>query len=361
MRDPQHVRFCTSSDGTRLAYAALGSGPPLVKAPNWLTHLEYEWQSPIWRHWIEGLSRHCTFIRYDARGCGLSDREPPEISIESGVRDLEAVVDTLKLEHFPLLGISGGGAIAIEYATRHPERVSHLVLYGAYARGRMWRGGGQAAIDEAMLMCKLIELGWGTRNRAFRQVFATQFLPDASPEMIDAFDELQRESSSASDALRIMQVSLQVDVTAQARAVQCPTLIMHATDDGRIPFEEGRILAGLIPEARFVPLESRNHILLDGEPAWRRFLQEIEAFLPTARAAPAAFTELTARERELLEYLARGLDNHQIAAHLELSEKTIRNMVSSVFAKLGVESRSQAIVRARDEGFGTAVLPARDK
>jgi pimeloyl-ACP methyl ester carboxylesterase/DNA-binding CsgD family transcriptional regulator len=360
MGDRQHVRFCTSSDGVRLAYAALGSGPPLVKAPNWLSHLEYEWQSPIWRHWVEELSRRHTYIRYDARGCGLSDREPADISFESGVRDLEAVVDATKLERFPLLGMSGGGPIAIAYAVRHPERVSHLVLYGAYARGRLLRGGGQAAIDEATLMCKLIELGWGTRNRAFRQVFATQFLPDASPQMIDAFDELQRQSSSARDALRIMEVSIAVDVTEMARAIACPTLILHATEDGRIPFEEGRVLASLIPAARFVPLESRNHILLESEPAWRRFLEEIEAFLPSADGS-GQFSELTARERELLEFLARGLDNHQIAAHLDLSEKTVRNMVSMVFAKLGVESRSQAIVRAREKGFGTAVLPIRDK
>jgi pimeloyl-ACP methyl ester carboxylesterase/DNA-binding CsgD family transcriptional regulator len=360
MGDRQHVRFCTGSDGVRLAYAVLGSGPPLVKAPNWLSHLEYEWQSPIWRHWVEELSRHRTYVRYDARGCGLSDRDPADISFESWVRDLETVVDTLKLERFPLLGMSGGGPIAIAYAIRHPERVSHLVLYGAYARGRLARGGGQQATDEAMLMCKLIELGWGTPNRAFRQVFATQFLPDGSPQMIDAFDELQRQSSSARDALRIMQVSIEVDVTEMARAVECPTLIMHATDDGRIPFEEGRILAGLIPDARFVPLESRNHILLAGEPAWRRFLDEIDAFLPTGAGA-TAFAELTAREREVLEFLARGLDNHQIAAHLELSEKTVRNMVSAIFAKLAVESRPQAIVRAREKGFGTAVLPSRDK
>ncbi len=357
MRDRQHVRFCTSFDGVRLAHATLGSGPPLVKAPNWLTHLEYEWQSPIWRHWIEGLSRHRTYIRYDARGCGLSDREPAEISFESWVRDLEAVVDTLKLERFPLLGISGGGPIAIAYATRHPERVSRLVLYGAYARGRLARGGGQETIDEAMLMCKLIELGWGTHNRSFRQVFATQFLPEASPELIDSFDELQRESSSARDALRMMQVSIQVDVTQQARAITCPTLIMHATEDGRIPFEEGRILASLIPEARFVPLESRNHILLAGEPAWKRFLEEVDAFLQSTPGGKA-FAGLTARERDLLEFLARGLDNHQIAAHLVLSEKTVRNMVSSILAKLEVESRSQAIVRARTAGFGEGATTA---
>jgi pimeloyl-ACP methyl ester carboxylesterase/DNA-binding CsgD family transcriptional regulator len=351
MRDRQHVRFCTSSDGVRLAYAGVGNGPPLVKAPNWLSHLEYEWQSPIWRHWIEGLSRHHTYVRYDTRGCGLSDRDPSEISFESWVRDLEAVVDAMKLERFPLLGISQGGAIAIAYANRHPERVSHLVLYGAFARGRLRRGGGQPAIDEAMLMSKLIELGWGTRNRAFRQVFATQFLPDASPELIDAFDELQRESSSARDAVRILQVTTQVDVADLARNIACPTLIMHATEDGRIPFEEGRVLASLIPDARFVPLESRNHILLEGEAAWKRFLEEIEGFLGSS-ADSGAFGVLTARERDLLEYLARGLDNHQIAAHLGLSEKTVRNVVSCVLDKLQVETRAQAIVRARDAGYG---------
>jgi pimeloyl-ACP methyl ester carboxylesterase len=353
MADRQKVRFCTSSDGVRLAYAAVGTGAPLVKAPNWLSHLEYEWQSPIWRHWIEGLSRDRTYIRYDARGCGLSDRDPAEISLEAWVRDLEAVVDAIGLERFPLMGLSQGASIAIEYALRHPERVSHLILYGAFARGRVMRGLGQPAIDEAMLLCKLVELGWGTPNRAFRQVFATQFLPDASPELIDAFDELQRESSSARDALRMVQVAMQVDVASQARRVACPTLIMHATEDGRIPFEEGRILASLIPGAQFVPLESRNHILLEGEPAWKRFLEELEAFLPSAGGS--AFAGLTARERELLEHLARGLDNHQIAAHLSLSEKTVRNMVSSVLAKLEMESRSAAIVRAREAGFGRSV------
>src|SRR4051812_13135325 len=193
MPDRQNLRFCTSSDGTRLAYAGVGSGPPLMKASNWLSHIEYDWSSPIWRHWIEGLSRNRTYYRYDARGCGLSDRNPAEISFESWIRDLEAVVDAAKLDRFPLLGISQGGAIAIEYATRHPDRVSHLILYGAFARGRLKRGEGQASIDETMTMYKLFELGWGTDNRAFRQVFATQFLPDGSHELIDAFDELQRQ------------------------------------------------------------------------------------------------------------------------------------------------------------------------
>ena len=335
----------------QLAYATVGSGPPLVKAANWLSHIEFDWASPIWRHWIEALSRRYAFLRYDTRGCGLSDRAPPEISFESWVRDLEAVVDAMKLDRFPLLGISQGGAIAVAYAVRHPERVSHLVLYGAFARGRLHRGSGQAGIDEILLMSKLFELGWGTDNRSFRQVFANQFLPGGSLELIEAYDELQRQSATAADAVRILQTSSQIDVTAIAPRVQCPTLVMHGRDDARVPFEEGRLFASLIPGARFVPLASRNHVLLEDEPAWEQFLEEIDAFLPAGQAT-AAFAELTARERELLQFLARGLDNHQIAAHLALSEKTVRNMVSSVFAKLDVESRAQAIVKAREAGFG---------
>lgn len=353
MTQRQHVRFCTSFDGVRLASASLGSGPPLVKAPNWLSHLEHDWRSPIWRHWLEGLSRRHTFVRYDTRGCGLSDRNPAEISFESWVRDLEAVVDSLKLERFPLLGISQGAATAIAYAVRHPERVSHLVLYGGFARGRLMRGHGQRAIDEVMVMRKLIELGWGTPERAFRQVFVTQFLPDASTELVAAFDELQRESSSARDAVRIFDVSMQIEVTELARRVTCPTLILHAAHDGRIPFEEGRVLAGLIEGSRFVPLESRNHVLLASEPAWAQFLEEVDAFLPGAPAMES-FPELTAREREVLEFVARGLDNHQVAAHLGISEKTVRNAVSTILDKLQVESRAAAIVRAREAGYGVA-------
>ena len=356
MREHQKLRFCTSYDGVRLAYATVGNGPRLVKAANWLSHIEFDWRSPIWRHWIEAFAHRHTFVRYDTRGCGLSDRNPAEISFESWIHDLEAVVDATGLERFPLLGISQGGAIAAAYAIRHPERVSQLVLYGAFARGRLNRGKGQAGIDETLLMTKLFELGWGTNNRAFRQVFANQFLPEGTSELIEAYDELQRESASASDAVRILQTSSQIDVTGLAPRISCPTLVLHARDDARIPFEEGRLFASLIPGARFVPLASRNHILLESEPAWKHFLEEVEAFLIPVQG-DSAFAGLTGRERELLEFLARGLDNHQIAAHLDLSEKTVRNMVSSIFDKLGVESRSQAIVKARDVGYGASRSP----
>ena len=350
MRDRQKLHFCTSSDEVRLAYATVGSGPPLVKASNWLTHLEYDWQSPIWRHWVEELSRDHSYLRYDGRGCGLSDRNPAEISLEAWVQDLEAVVDAAQIERFALLGISQGGAIATTYAVRHPERVSHLILYGAFPRGRLKRGA--IAVEEALVYYRLAELGWGTDNETFRRVFGASFLPDGSPELLRAFDELQRVSATGADAVRFLKVADQIDVREIAPRVSCPTLVMHARDERRIPFEEGRQFATLIPGARFVPLESRNHILLADEPAFKEFGEELRAFLPSKTRVGAAFAALTAREREVLDFLARGLDNHQIAAHLELSEKTVRNMVSSILAKMAVESRSQAIVCAREAGYG---------
>lgn len=346
------VQFCASSDGVRLAYARLGQGTPLVKAANWLTHLEYDGRSAIWRHWLDELAARYTYLYYDTRGCGLSDRDPPEVSLESWVRDLEAVVDSAGLERFDLFGMSQGGAIAIAYAVRHPERVQRLVLYGAFARGRLRRDPTPAQIEEALLYCKLAEVGWGTEDASFRQVFASQFLPDGSPELVRDFTELQRVSCSPAHAARQMQASNQMDVSELAKRIACPTLVMHARGDRRVSFEEGRRLASLIPGARFVTLESRNHVLMGDEPAWATFLRELEAFIPPQGREPGNFAGLTPRERSLLELLAQGLDNHQIAAHLGMSEKTVRNHVSAIFAKLGVDSRGRAIVKAREAGFG---------
>jgi pimeloyl-ACP methyl ester carboxylesterase/DNA-binding CsgD family transcriptional regulator len=350
----QSIRFCTSPDAVRLAYAAVGRGPPLVKAANWLTHLEFDWQTPIWRNWIDTLAARNTFIRYDARGCGLSDRDPREVSFETWVRDLESVVDAIRLERFALLGMSHGAATAIAYAVRHPERVSHLIIYGGFARGRLHRGLGAKGIEESLLYYKLAQYGWGTENAAFRQVFTSHFIPDGTPEQFEAFNELQRVSASPAQAVRTMQVSAQADVTDLAPRVACPTLVLHARDDMRVPFEEGRLIASLIPGARFVPLESRNHVLFETEAAFNVFREELEGFLGSGEHRDT-LASLTSRERELLELLARGLDNHQIAAHLGLSEKTVRNHVSSVFSKLGVDSRAQAIVLAREAGYGTTV------
>lgn len=348
----QQIRFCTSADSVRIAYSTTGDGPPLVKAANFLSHLEFDWGSPVWRHWMTELSRDHTFVRYDTRGCGLSDWDVPELSFEAWVRDLEAVVNATGLEKFALFGMSQGASIAIAYAVRHRERVSHLILHGAYARGRLKHSVTPRQREEAETMVKLAELGWGKDNPAFRQFFTTQFIPDGTPEQHRWFNELERVSTSPENAARFMRVMNEIDVTALAPLVSCPTLVLHSNRDARVAFEEGRLVAGLIPGARFVPLDSRNHILLEHEPAWRHWLDEVRSFLPATPAGAPAFAALTPRELELVELIAQGLDNAQIAARLALSEKTVRNHITSIFSKFQVENRAQAIVLAREAGFG---------
>lgn len=356
----QAIRFCTSQDGLRLAYATMGQGPALVRAAHFLTHIEFDLESPVWRPWLVELSRQRMLVRYDARGCGLSDRSSAQLSLDAWVADLEAVVDAVGLERFALFGCSQGCAISITYAVRHPARVSCLVLLGGYARGPMRRDPTPSQMKEADLLLDLIELGWGRDNPAFRQVFTSLFIPEGSPEQVRWFNELERLSTSPEQAARIVASFGQIDVTDLAASVMCPTLVLHARGDARVPFEEGRRIAGLIPGARFVPLESRNHILMEHESAFARCFSEIHSFLDAHEAAPkceAAFPLLTPRERELLELLAHGLDNLQISAHLGLTDKTVRNKVSAVFDKLDVATRAQAIVRAREAGFGVAPLP----
>jgi pimeloyl-ACP methyl ester carboxylesterase/DNA-binding CsgD family transcriptional regulator len=332
----------------RIAYATSGSGPPLVKVGTWMTHVELDWESSVWRPLLRELSRDHTFVRYDARGCGLSDREVPELSFEAWVRDLESVADAAGFERFPLLGLSQGTAIAIAYAARHPERVSHLVLHGAYARGRLRRDPSPQEREDAETMVKLAELGWGRDDPAYRQFFTTQFIPDSTLEQQRWWNELQRATISPANAARFLRAFNEVDVTEEACRVACPTLVTHSKSDVRIPFEEGRRVAGLIPGARFAPVESRNHVLLEHESAWVQWLAAVRDFLPGG----VPFPGLTPREAELVELIAQGLDNAQIAARLELSDKTVRNHITSIFAKLEVDNRARAIVLAREAGFG---------
>lgn len=282
----QQIRFCTSTDGVSIAYATFGSGPPLVKAANWLNHLEFDFNSPVWQHWLRDLSRSHTLVRYDQRGCGLSDWDVEDFSLDSWVRDLEAVVEALKLDRFPLIGISQGGCIAVTYAVRHPEKVSHLILYGCYGRGRLHRGLSEPELEERELMIRLAKVGWGQENPAFRQVFTSLFIPDGTQEHTNWFNELQRISTSPEIAVRIMKGFDDLNVSELASKVSMPTLVLHAKNDLRVPFAEGRLLASLIPGAQFVPLESRNHVLLEGEPAWRRFLNEVRTFLGVQTTEP---------------------------------------------------------------------------
>ena len=275
----QEIRFCRTPDGTQLAYATVGSGPPFVRAAHWITHLDYDWQSPVWRHWLVDLARKRTFVRYDERGCGLSDHDVSEFSLDAYVQDLETVVDDLGLDRFPLLGVSQGGAVAVTYAARHPERVSKLVLCGAYLQGRVRRATTDESRREGALQLEMLRIGWGRDDAAFRRFFTSSFIPDASPELWESFAELLRRTTSAQNAARLVESWSEMDVTEAAARVQAPTLVLHARDELRVPMEQGRRLASLIPGARFVPLASRNHLLRADEPAWSEFLREVDAFL----------------------------------------------------------------------------------
>lgn len=350
----QAIRFRTAPDGTRIACAESGDGPPLVKVANWLSHVEFEWDSPVWRHWLTELSRRYRLIRYDQRGCGLSDWNAKDVSFQAMLGDLEMVVDATGLARVPLICISQGAALGIAYAVEHPERVSHLLIHGGYARGRAKRASTESERQIADMVLKMVEFGWGQANPAFRQAFTARFIPDASLEQQQWFNELQRRSTSPTNALRVLETVGRIDVTDLLPRVACPTLVLHAVNDAAVPFEEGRLIASLIPGARFVSLDSQNHLLLEPEPAWRRFLEEMEAFLPGTASTSQAFAELTPRERDLLELIAQGRDNAQVAASLGLSEKTVRNHITHIFAKLEVENRAQAIVLSRNAGFGKA-------
>jgi pimeloyl-ACP methyl ester carboxylesterase/DNA-binding winged helix-turn-helix (wHTH) protein len=271
----QEIRYCTTSDGVRLAYASIGTGPPLVKASNWLTHLDFEWGSPIWRHWLAALSVHHRVVRYDERGNGLSDRNVPDVSFDTWVRDLETVVDRAGLDRFSLLGISRGGPIAIAYAVKHPERVTHLVLYGAFSAGLATPQG----LEARHALVSLTRLGWGLNNPAFCKMFTCRFIPEATPEHEQWFDELQRVSTSPENAARLMERDDNIDVRPLLSQVNTPTLVIHCDRDRAVPAENGRLLAAEIPGARYVSLPSANHLMLEGEPAWSLFLEELGLFL----------------------------------------------------------------------------------
>jgi pimeloyl-ACP methyl ester carboxylesterase len=262
----------------RIAYALAGQGPPLIKAANWLNHLEYDWQSPIWRHLLHALAADHRLIRYDERGNGLSDWDVDDISFEAFVRDLESVVDATGLERFALFGISQGCSVSIAYAVRNPHRVSHLVLYGGFARGRRKRNS-DSWVQQADAFDTLMREGWGRENPAFRQMWTSLFVPGGTAEQMQWYNDLQRITTSPENALRIRRASDEIDVTPLLPQVKAPTLVLHCRDDAGVPFDEGRRMAAGIPGARFVALEGRNHVILEDEPAWPRFIEEIKGFL----------------------------------------------------------------------------------
>jgi pimeloyl-ACP methyl ester carboxylesterase/DNA-binding CsgD family transcriptional regulator len=357
MKKPtQRIRYVRTTDGVQLAWAEAGAGPVLIKAANWLTHLEYEWESPVWRHWLRFFSDHFRYIRYDERGCGMTDRNVGDLSLERWVADVEDVVAASDLrEPFSLLGISQGGAICVAYAVKHPERVSKLVLYGGYARGPFQRGDpDRASFYQAMI--DLVRLEWGSDNPTFRQVFTSRFAPEGTEEQIDWYNDLCRKTLTAEIAAQLLESRAMIDVTALLGLVRAPTLVLHARGDVVVPITEGQILAAGIPGAQFVELDSKNHILLEHEPAWERFCDEVLEFMGSkglSHGEDPAFSSLSPREREVLTLISEGLSNAEIAERLSISEKTVRNHVSNLFDKLGVWTRAQAIVFALERGFNS--------
>lgn len=351
----QEIRFARTIDGLRIAYAVSGRGYPLVRCTHWLTSIEHDWRTPVLGPWISEISARWRLHRYNARGYGLSDGSGTPLSLDTFLADLDAVIESAKLERFALWGPSGGSMTAIAYAARFPERVSHLVLTGAQSRGVLRRDPTEAERERFLATVKLIELGWGQNHPGFLQMMTAQFFPNATREQMRAFNELQRLTATPEQAARMVLAIGETDASAALGEVRVPTLVMHSRGDLRVPVEEARLIAASIPGARFVLVDSSNHLPLHGEPAFEEMFRELDAFLPGAQGAAhaeAAFAALTPREREILELIARGMDNSQIATWYQLSEKTVRNNVSRIFDKLGVAHRGQAIVLARQAGLG---------
>jgi pimeloyl-ACP methyl ester carboxylesterase/DNA-binding CsgD family transcriptional regulator len=335
----QRIRFCRGRDGVRIAHASHGKGPPLVVVSCWLSHLQYDWSSPVWRHFLDDLGAFTTLIRYDERGFGLSDWTVDDFTLDARVADLETLVDEIGLETVTLLGMSGGAPVAMAYAARHPERVERLIVYGGYAVGS-----GRDPSEGELAFRAMIRAGWAQEDPIFRRVFTTMFIPQATEEQTGWFDELQRMSTSTENALASRVERMAVDLTGELPRIAAPTLFLHARDDRASSLEGARTAAAMVPEARLVILESPNHILLADEPAWSVFVEEVRRFVPAGddigRAADARFGELSAREREIIGLAAAGYSNAAIAERLVLSVRTVERHLSNAYLKLGISGRA---------------------
>jgi pimeloyl-ACP methyl ester carboxylesterase/DNA-binding CsgD family transcriptional regulator len=355
----QSIRYCTTMDGVKLAYAVTGEGPPLVMSATWLAHLEHQWRSLAWRPWLDAFTREHKVLRHDSRGCGLSDRNIGGLSFETWVSDLECVVEASNFQRFALVGTCWGGPIAIEYAARHPEKVNRLVLYGTYARGTQRRGSPNAG-ERARMMYDLTRYGWAQEDHAFLELWASRFQPGGTKDHRRSWCDQMRAATSSETAIRLFEIAGNTDVREAARTIKCPVLVVHPERDVNVPIAEAQLLARLIPDSRFVQLDTANHMPLADEPAWKHLVSEVRSFLAEPQCARAAcrndlaLGELTVRERAVLEAIAEGLDNSEIAVSLNLSEKTVRNHITRVFDKICVKHRYQAIVLAREAGLGRA-------
>ncbi|MGH2467328.1 MAG: alpha/beta fold hydrolase [Candidatus Limnocylindrales bacterium] len=351
----QRIGFVTTRDGVRLAYAVHGHGYPLVRAAHWLTHLQYDWESPVWVPWLRALGERHRLVRYDERGCGLSDRDVADFSVDAWVSDLDAVVDAAGLDRFALLGMSQGAPVAIRYAAHHPERVSRLVILGGYLAGWAKRDSAPARREEIEATLTLMRFGWGRDNPTFRRLWTFNLVPDGDEALLRSYDALMRRTTSPENAVRFEEAFGRIDVTGDARRVRVPTLVLHLDDDKVVPFGCGPRVAAAIPGARFVQLHGRNHVIRPDEPAWPRFLELLDEFVGDAPARPSEpiflADSLTARQREILALVAEGLGNREIAARIGLSVRTVERHLSNAYLKLdlaGHSARAGAAARATE-------------
>jgi pimeloyl-ACP methyl ester carboxylesterase/DNA-binding CsgD family transcriptional regulator len=351
-RQSQSIHYTTSRDGVRLAWARSGQGPSLVKTANWITHLEYDWNSTAWRHWVDFFSTHFSMTRYDERGNGLSQHEVDDVSQKHWLPDLETVVEAAKpAEPFVLLGISQGSVAAIEFAARYPERVSHLILFGGYSVGWRMRGNPEHEREYEALIA-FTELGWGRSDPIYRRLFTKRFLPEGTEEQLTWFDELCAATTSPAMAAKLLDSRADVDVSGLLGKINTPTLVLHVSKDHVIPFQNGQEIAAGIPGSEFIQLDSCNHILLESEPAWDRFREKVLDFTQVeSRQIMPLFEQLSAREREILAEIVAGKTNQEIGDLLFISEKTVRNHITHIFEKLDVKTRAQAMVLALKNGF----------
>ena len=341
---PQEVRFCRAPDGVRIAYARHGTGPPLVIATCWLSHLQFDWESPVWRHFVADLGEVATIFRYDERGYGLSDWEVDDFGLDARVADLEAVVDHAGLDRFALMAMAQGGPVAISYAARHPERVTRLMFYGSYAA--TFRDPTPEDLELDATFEQLLKVGWARPDSVFRRVFTSLMIPGATEEQMRWLDELQRVSVSAENAVAARRQRSKENVVGLLPQLDQPTLVLHCRGDRMNDFEEGRFLASNIANSRLVPLESSNHIVLGDEPAWGVVVDEVAGFLePDRQPEPRRVVvdvaaKLSPRELDVLRLAAEGEDNDAIAERLTLSVRTIERHLHNVYTKLDLHGKS---------------------
>jgi pimeloyl-ACP methyl ester carboxylesterase/DNA-binding CsgD family transcriptional regulator len=345
---PQQVRFCRAPDGARIAYAVHGNGPPLLISTCWLSHLQFDWESPVWRHFLVDLGKFATVIRFDERGHGLSDWDVTDHSLEARIGDLEAVADAAAFDRFALMAMAQGGPVAISYAARHADRVSRLLFYGSYASAAEGLTAEELELQDTF--GQLIKVGWARPDSTFRRVFTSLMIPGASEEQMRWLDDLQRVAASATTAYISRQQRIAADAEKLVPALDFPTLVLHSVGDRMNSFEYGRQLAASIANARLVALESDNHIVLEDEPAWPVFVEEVRRFMEPD-GQPSSSSErlddlLSLRELEVLRLVAAGRDNVQIASELHLSTRTIERHLQNVYGKLGLQGRSARIAAA---------------